>query len=657
MSTIVIGTAGHIDHGKSTLVQALTGTDPDRLKEEKDRGITIDLGFAHYRDEDGTVLSFVDVPGHERFVKNMLAGVSGIHAVLLVIAADESVMPQSREHFDICRLLHVARGVIALTKSDLVDPEMIELARLEVKELVAGSFLADAPVVPVSAKTGSGLAELRAALREVMATTTAAGGGPAAVRLPIDRVFSMRGFGTVVTGTLVSGQIDLDRDLRLLPSGRRVKVRGLQVHGASQAVAAAGRRVAVNLGGLDVADVSRGDSLVTPGSLEVTRRFDGVVELLSSAKPLRHGARIRFHHGTCEVMGRVAVAGPLTSPARHDAARESGRGVEIEPGTGAYVRVRLESPVVLTRGDRYILRAYSPPTTIAGGLVLDPQPPRIRIRTAAARQRFERLRRALEGKTPAERLAAAARVVVEEQAALGLPVQALVVRLGAPPDLVDQAVAQLRGAGVAMRVGELLIASGVLKAGRTHVLAAIDAHHRDQPLSEGLPREEARERLFGRAHPSVFEQVIADLVGAGAITARDRLARSTHRVSLSDDEVKAQAAIEGACRTAGLTPPDLASLAEVAGVAPEVAERVAKWLMRQKVLVKVEALVFHTESLRTLKAEIAALKPKGSSEPARIDVGTFKARYGITRKYAIPLLEYLDRERITRRVGQSRVVL
>ena len=331
--------------------------------------------------------------------------------------------------------------------------------------------------------------------------------------------------------------------------------------------------------------------------------------------------RIRFHHGTCEVLGRVAVSGPV-APVKEDvAARKADRGVEIEPGTAAYARVRLESPTVITRGDRYILRAYSPPMTIAGGLVLDPQPPRIGVRTAVARARFVRLNQAFDGKTPADRLAMAASVVVEEQTLLGLPVRDLVGRLGAPTALVDQVVAQLRGSGVAIRVGEVLIASGVLKDGRRRVGDAIDAHHRDHPLSEGLPREEARERLFGRAHPSVFEQVIADLVEAGTITARDRLARSTHSVSLSDDELKARAALESACRKAGLTAPDLASLAEVVGVAPAVAERVAKLLIRQKVLIKVEALVFHAESLRSLKEEIGALKTPGSREPARIDVG------------------------------------
>jgi selenocysteine-specific elongation factor len=348
--SIVIGTAGHIDHGKSALVMALTGTDPDRLKEEKDRGITIDLGFAHAQ-IGGLDMAFVDVPGHERFVKNMLAGVGGIDLVVLVIAADESVMPQTREHFAICRLLEVRAGLIALTKADLVDAETLELARLDARELVAGSSLAGAPIVAVSSKTGAGLDALREGL------AAAAAGLPAraesgAPRLPIDRVFSMRGFGTVVTGTLASGTIRLDdaEEMVILPSARRVKVRGIQVHGEARRHASAGRRVAVNLGGVDVDEIGRGDTLTVPDAFDVTRRFDAIVDLLPDAKPLRHGARVRFHHGTVELLARVSLIDR-----------------ELQPGQTSNARLRLEGPAVLTRGDRFILRAYSPAITIGGG--------------------------------------------------------------------------------------------------------------------------------------------------------------------------------------------------------------------------------------------------------------------------------------------------
>ncbi|MDE0831120.1 MAG: selenocysteine-specific translation elongation factor, partial [Vicinamibacterales bacterium] len=372
---VVVGTAGHIDHGKSALVEALTGTDPDRLKEEKSRGITIDLGFASLEQGD-TQLSFVDVPGHERFVKNMLAGASGVDGVLFVIAADESVMPQTREHFDICRLLGVTGGVIALTKTDLVDAETVELVAMETAELLSGSFLEDAPVIPVSAKTGDGLAALRDALFE-MARRADPRPTDGAVRFPIDRAFSVKGFGTVVTGTLAAGQMTTDTVLRVLPRGWDIKIRGLQVHGVSQTVAVAGQRVAAKIAGVEVSEIARGDSVVTPGRFEATRRLDTLLALLPTSRPLKHGARVRFHQGTSEVLGRVAV-GPLVGDLGVDAVRDDETGErdnapgDLKPGGHAFARLRLESPAVLTRGDRFILRAYSPPVTIAGGLVIDP---------------------------------------------------------------------------------------------------------------------------------------------------------------------------------------------------------------------------------------------------------------------------------------------
>lgn len=656
-STVVIGTAGHIDHGKSALVRALTGTDPDRLKEEQARGITIDLGFAHYQHDDGTVFSFVDVPGHERFVKNMLAGISGIHVVMLVIAADESVMPQSREHFDICRLLHVTGGIVALTKADLVDEETLELARLEARELVAGSFLAEAPIVPVSAKTGLGLDALRGALGE-LAKTRSGDSTSTAVRLPIDRAFSIKGFGTVVTGTLTSGRIAAETDLELLPVGRRIKARGVQVHGERQAVAAAGQRVAVNLGGVDLNEVARGDSLVTPGCFEPSRRFDAVVELLPSARPLRHGARIRFHHGTCEILGRVAVSSPSAVPTGATASADAGLTgrVEVRPGQRAYVRLRLEKPAVLTRGDRYILRAYSPPITIAGGLVLDPRPPRSGVRSATAQRRFERLDPERRPGRDATALESALGVMLEEAGASGLDLRTLTTRARVSPDAVEATVAGLVERARAVRLGGTLVVPAVLAHATARLLEDLRAYHRSQPLSEGLPREEARERLFGRAHPVVFERVLADLVADRQITARDRLALAEHQVSLSGDEARARDAIEQAYRVAGLRPPDLATLHTSTGIRSDVAGRITNLLLRQKVLVKVNALLFHASALQRLKEEIRALKHTAEGD-VRIDVGTFKKRYDITRKFAIPLLEYLDRERITRRVGESRIVL
>jgi selenocysteine-specific elongation factor len=641
MKSIVVGTAGHIDHGKSALVLALTGTDPDRLKEEKARGITIDLGFAHAPIGDFNV-AFVDVPGHERFVKNMLAGAGGIDVVILVVAADESVMPQTREHFDICRLLRVRAGLVALTKTDLADADTLELTRLEVRELVAGSFLEGAPIVPVSAKSGAGLDTLRSAIAAAAATVD---GHPVerVARLPIDRVFSKKGFGTVVTGTLVSGRIALEDELAVMPGERRVKVRGVQVHGAARPAAVAGQRAAVNLGGVEVDELARGQSLVTPRAFADTRVVDAAIELLPSAKPLKHGARVRFHQGTAESLGRVSIIGA----AQKDA---------LQPGGRAFARIRLEQPAIVARGDRYILRAYSPSITIGGGHIIDPHPPRSAIRTDAALARCHALD--LDAASEPGRVAAelaAARVFIEETGAAGLPIERLVTRAAIDPHEVDKRVAALEQQNIAVRAGNVLVALPILHALEAGLLDALRAHHAAQPLSDGLPREEARERLFRRGDSAVFERAIAALVARKAIVARDRLALAAHRLELSPDEARAHAAIERMFEEAGLTPPELSTLPAAAGVPAPLADRMVKLLQRQKVLVKLDALVFHEQALKRLKADVSALKVAGGN--GRIDVGTFKERFGVTRKFAIPLLEYLDRERITRRMGDARVIL
>ena len=644
--SVVVGTAGHIDHGKSALVLALTGTDPDRLKEEKARGITIDLGFAHAIIE-GINFAFVDVPGHERFVKNMLAGAGGIDLVVLVVAADESVMPQTREHFDICRLLRVRSGLVALTKSDLADAETLELARLEVRELVAGSFLDGAPIVPVSAKTGDGLDAFRRALVEV-ASHTAGRNTDGATRLPIDRVFSMKGFGTVITGTLVSGRIATDHELMLRPGERLVKVRGVQVHGERKAEAVAGHRTAVNLSGVDVGDIARGQDLVTPGAFEETRVADAVVELLPDAKPLKHGARVRFHQGTAETLGRIAIVGPLASAA--------GRGVPaIEPGSQAFVRLRLERPTVLTRGDRYILRAYSPAVTIAGGAIIDPRPPKTATRTETALARSRRLAIDPLADRAAVELAGAT-AMIDAAAAAGMPVPSLTTRAAIDPVALDARIDALVRSGAALRAGEVLVAPAIVADLKTRIVAVLAEHHRAQPLAEGVPREELRDQLFGRGHADVFARALDDLVTEKKIVVRDRVALATHRVELSQEETRARTAIEQAFRQAGLKPPDAGTIAAEAGVSAAVADRVLKLLQRQKVLVRLDTLLFHDDALKRLKAEVAALKTTPGTG-ARIDVATFKERFGVTRKFAIPLLEYLDRERLTRRVGDSRVIL
>lgn len=508
MSRLVVGTAGHIDHGKSTLVHALTGIDPDRLKEEKARGITIELGFAHATIGDARI-AFVDVPGHERFVRTMLAGVGGVDFVMLIVAADESVMPQTREHFDICRLLGVTDGCVVITKADAADADTRALVALEAADLVRGSFLEGKPVVAVSARSGEGLDELRAVL-EAAASRARRRPEDGAPRLPIDRVFTMRGFGTVITGTLVSGRIAAGDELALVPGDRIAKVRGIQVHGDARDAVTAGQRAAVNLGGVELADVSRGQTLAAAGSLAVTRRADVDVELLPSARALRHGARVRVHHGTAEVLARVSLAGTDIA--------------EVPAGGRALARLRLESAAALTRGDRIILRSYSPPLTIGAATVLDPAPTAAGIRSATGVERLE----ALRGADGPHALAA----MVADRGLRGLPLSDVVARAGILPGQVEPVCRDLEQAGTVRRAGDRLVSADALTIVSKKVTALVGEFHKQNPISEGLPREEARARLFGGADAAVFEAVVRQLAKDRVIVDRDRLALATHRVAL-----------------------------------------------------------------------------------------------------------------------------
>jgi selenocysteine-specific elongation factor len=633
MLNLVVGTAGHIDHGKSSLVRALTGIDPDRLKEEKERGITIELGFAHTIVGDARI-AFVDVPGHERFVRTMLAGVGGIDCVLLIVAADESVMPQTREHFDICCLLRIPRGIIVVTKSDLADEDTRLLVHQDIGSLVTGSFLESAPVIDVSAATGAGLDALREAIAD---QATAVGARPVdgAARLPIDRAFSMKGFGTVITGTLVAGRIAVDDELVVQPGGRVVKVRGVQVHGTPSTEAVAGQRTAINLGGVDVGEVSRGETLLAPETLSVTRRVDAEIDLLSTAKPLRHGARVRLHNGTAEVLGRVSIAGASVG--------------EVAPGKTALVRVRLESPAILTRGDRFIIRAYSPLMTIGGGIVLDPASTRPGVRSESGRVSLEALRIHPDGITAIQWL-------VGNAGLAGIATASLVSRMGVPPSRLAAMVQRLAGAG-SIVVHDRLVDSKQLQSARAELLKLVAAAHKANPMSDGLPREEARGKLFAKVAPAIFERVVDDLKSTRALVGAERLALPTHKASVAGADDQVRSAIIGAYRAGGLKPPDAAAVEATVKAPSPLVEKVTTLLLREKVLVKLDTIVFHADALQTLKEEVVALKGSAPGGRATVDVAAFKDRYGLSRKFAIPLLEYLDRERVTRRTGDVRLVL
>ena len=653
MTSVVIGTAGHIDHGKSALVKALTGTDPDRLKEEQARGITIDLGFAHL-ETAGVTLAFVDVPGHERFVRTMLAGAGGIDAVLLVVAADESVMPQTREHFDICRLLGIERGVIALTKTDLVDRDTVELVSLEVRDLVSGSFLADASLIPVSARTGEGLSALTDALAAIAGASPRLGREGVA-RLPVDRAFTVKGFGSVVTGTLVSGRVTEGDELVALPEERPVRVRGVQVHGRQAGHAIAPGRVALNLGNIEVAHLTRGVTLATSGSLCVTRRVDVKLDLLKSARPLRHGARVRMHHGTSEVLGRVSIC--ATRLDRADPWRRASPGelgVVVPSGGEAFVRVRLERSAVLTRNDRVVFRAYSPPMTIGGGVVVDPDPYASGVRRLDALDRFMALADS-DGWIG---------VWLRESGASGLDLETLIRRGGLGPAAARSALDGLIAGGqaiVAGKPGAGEVATVFQRSMATRLEHAIEetlsVFHAEQPLEAGMPREALRERVASRVAPALFDTVLAALEARGAVRDTDRVARSDHRPSISPEDGRLRDVVLDALRAGGLRPPDIAELATTAKVPVAHVQALVQRLVREKKLVKLDTLVMHPDALSVLKQEVRALAEAGQAAPVTVDVSTFKERYGLSRKYAIPLLEWLDRERVTRREGDRRVVI
>ncbi len=634
MRTLVLGTAGHIDHGKSALVEALTGVHPDRLKEEQARGITIELGFGHTRIGDLSV-ALVDVPGHERFVRTMLAGAGGLDAVLLVIAADESVMPQTREHLDICRLLGVRRGLIVLTKADLVDADGLALAELEARELVAGSMLAEAPVIATSARTGAGLDKLRAAIAALAGTAAVPRAGRA--RLPIDRVFSVKGFGTVVTGTLVSGAMAIDQTMEVVPAARTVRVRGLQVHGEAVSSTSAPRRVAVNLAGVDVQDVARGMTLCAPGSLPLTRRLDAHLTLLPHSPALRHGARVRVHQGTTDALARVSISAVRVSGESAWGAVSPGESdVSVPPGGEALVRLRVARALAATRGDRFVIRLPAPAGTVGGGTVIDPEPPRGGVRRAGASARLAAL--------AAADLDALVETWTTEAGVAGVSTAALARRAGVADAQVAGAVAALSAAGRVCVVHDRVCASAVLARAAAALTQTLTTFHRAHPDEAGLPREEAR--------GAVPAEVFAEILTRAGIANAERLALPGHRPAVSGEEAAAAARVEAALRAAGLQPPDANTLAASSGLTPAVVTRVVFALTKAGRLMKLGDLWFHREALDALKREVAAL---GSG--ATLDVAAAKARWGLSRKFAIPLLEHLDRERVTRRVGDRRVVL
>lgn len=632
MKSIIVGTAGHIDHGKTALVKALTGIDADRLEEEKRRGITIDLGFAHMdlpRGNGETLhLGFVDVPGHERFVRNMLAGVGGIDLVLLVIAADESIKPQTREHFDILQLLGVKRGITVLTKSDAVDAETIEVVRLEVEEFLRGTFLEapKAPIVAVSSLTSAGLEDLKQALLAAAAEIEPRD-SQALARLPIDRVFTMKGFGTVVTGTLISGTIRKDEELEVFPTGRRVRVRGVQVHGNTSDAAVAGQRTALNLTGASTEDLSRGMTLAPPATLEATRRLDVQLRILPSAsRALKTRTRVHFHSNTMETVAELRLHGQT----------------QVEPGESVFARVVLPETALLLPEDRFIIRQFSPVVTIGGGIVLDASP----TKRAAGLAEFlnllvtGRLEQILEAR-------------IARQGFSGLEMKTLVAETGFSLERIHNLLAQMVQEGNIVRIAETFVQAGSLEALKLALFQKVEQFHQQNPLAPGIGREQLRDQRS--VSPEIFDAVLNMLVRNKKVEVTGDLVRLAGRgVVMKEEEAESKKKIEDAFATAGLKVPALHEVLAGLKVDKVRAQKIVTLLLRDRVLVKVsEGLVFHRNALEGLRRQMAAQKAKSS----KIDVGGFKEMTGVSRKYAIPLLEYLDRERVTKRVGDAREIL
>ena len=628
---ITVGTAGHIDHGKSSLVESLTGTHPDRLEEEKRRGITIDLGFA-FLDLGSVQIGFVDVPGHERFVRNMLAGAGGIDLVLFVIAADESIKPQTREHFDICRLLGIPRGIIAITKSDLVEPDVLGLVKLEIEEFVRGSFLEGAPIIPVSSRTSAGMDAVREDLRRV-AGEVPAKDSARHFRLPIDRSFAMKGFGTVVTGTLVSGVAKVGDEVELFPSRQRVRIRGLHSGGKSIQRAEAGQRTAVNVAGIDHSEISRGMVLAAPGIFEPTKRLDARIELLPSARPLKNRSRVHFHQGTAETAAEVILLGSAT----------------IAPGESALAQLRLEGEILVLPGDRFILRQFSPVETIGGGNVIDPRPPRHRRDDPAVAP----LLTVLERGNHEEVL-----VALAEASPRGIGLHEILARTGwteaETRDVVHKLAATRRLRILSEDPLALAPAKAVAKCAAA-MRQAVEAFHQANPLLPGIPKQDLRGRA-GNPRAELFQAALDDLLKQRALTvAGDLVQRADREIALSSDEARAKELIAQEFERAGLTVPSFAAVLEKLPVEPPQAQKILQILLREKVLIKVaDDLVFHHSAVKRLREMLAKFsKERG----AKLPVPAFKELTGVTRKYAIPLLEYLDREHVTRRVGDERVIL
>ncbi len=633
MKHIILGTAGHVDHGKTALIKAITDIDTDRLKEEKERGITIELGFAPLTLKSGQKVGIVDVPGHEKFVKNMVAGAGGIDVVIMVIAADEGIMPQTREHLEICELLAIRRGIVALTKTDMVDDEWLDLVTDDIKNFLQGTFLEDSPVIPLSSVTGSGITEFLDELNKVVETAEEHTISTF-FRLPVDRVFTMKGFGTVVTGTLISGKTRVGDTVEILPERKKAKIRGIQVYNETSDEAVAGQRTAINLQGINKAMIKRGDLLAHADTFEPSNRFDVLIKYLPSAKgKIKDRSLVRFHIGTAQIISRLILLGKNA----------------IEPGEEVYARMYLESPVAATAGDRFVIRSYSPVTTIGGGKILDPLVIKKRQDSKALLNELELLDRGNEKERTG--------VILERADFDGISDRSLSVRTGIAFNWQKRVLEEMfskKEAILLEKETHKVISSRIYKDFQKRIVLEAKAYHERFPLKDGFFKEELRISTGGFIDQTLFNRAIRDLEADGEIVVeKEKIRLKGHRVDLKGGLKELRKEIEALYLESGLTPP---STKDVLARFPDKkgeAGNILTVLLNDKILVKVnEDMCFHSKVMEELRERYSTLlTEKGKSSPA-----SFRDLTGLSRKYIIPLMEYFDKTKLTIRIGDHRVL-
>ena len=633
MANIILGTAGHIDHGKTALIKALTGVDLDRLKEEKERGITIELGFTSLNIPGDQSVGVVDVPGHEKFIKRMIAGAGGIDLVMLVVAADDGIMPQTREHLEICQLLNIKYGLLALTKIDLVEPDWVELIKEDLIKLVKGTFLEGAPIVSVSALTGKGIPQVISTLEEfVPKIKKTLSEGPAF--LAIDRVFSMKGFGTVVTGTLISGEVGVGETIEILPEGLQAKVRGIQAHNSQLEIAHAGQRTAINIQGVEKSFFKRGDVLSHPGTLKPSFRFDVQLKILPDIlQPIKHGDEIRFHLFTTQTLARVI----------------SYEGNVLEPGGEYFAQLRFSEPMVTIPGARFVVRNIDASRTIGGGEVLDPHPQKHRRNDPATKDWFKIL--------SAGNLETILTTLALKNGLEGITQKDVLRRICAPKKEIEKVWKSLLQSKTLVEVNpetRHAFHKKILVNQEQRLKTLLQDFHTNHPLKPGLPMEEARQRL-GRGVPEViFKYLINEMKAKGDIAVSGMIIhQSRHKASLKAEQVKLRNEIAGALRSHGLTPPTVREFAARLSVSSEEIKNLLDLLVTEEELIRVkDDLYFLKEQIVELKQKLVSFLEKNKE----LTPGDFKEISGVTRKYAIPLLEYFDREKVTMRKGDVRLL-